>query len=99
MTPIVVRTKAKIAHLIPGYLDNCRHEVTAMRGALDRVDYPALRILGHNLSGSGGAYGFQAITDIGRSLQQAAESADGDVSRQWIAELSDYLDRVETVSE
>ncbi|HZX84422.1 MAG TPA: PAS domain S-box protein [Reyranella sp.] len=97
--PIVVRTKAKFAHLVPAYLDSCRHGVVEMRDALGRVDYDALRVLGHDISGSGGAYGFQAITDIGISLQQAAENSDGEVSAQWIAELADYLDRVETVSE
>jgi hypothetical protein len=51
------------------------------------------------MRGSGGAYGFQAITDIGAALQQAAESADTDASRKWVDELSNYLDRVETISD
>jgi hypothetical protein len=50
------------------------------------------------MRGSGGAFGFQAITDIGAALQQAAESADNDVSRKWVSELSNYLDGVETIS-
>ena len=49
------------------------------------------------MRGSGGAFGFQAITDIGAALQQAAESADTDASRKWVGELSNYLDRVETI--
>ena len=51
----------------------------------------------HQMRGSGGAYRFQAITDIGAALQQAAESADTDASRKWVGELSNYLDRVETI--
>jgi hypothetical protein len=50
------------------------------------------------MSGSGGMFGFQAITDIGIALEQAAESADTDASRKWVGELSRYLDRVETIS-
>jgi len=50
------------------------------------------------MRGSGGAFGFQAITDIGAELQQAAERADTDASRKWVGELSSYLDRVETIS-
>jgi CheY-like chemotaxis protein len=50
------------------------------------------------MRGSGGAFGFQAITDIGAALQQAAESADTDASRKWVGELSSYLDRVKTVT-
>ena len=50
------------------------------------------------MSGSGGMFGFQAITDIGTAIQLAAESSDNAASRKWVAELSSYLDRVETVS-
>ena len=44
-------------------------------------------------------FGFQAITDIGGALEQAAGSADNDASRKWVGELSRYLDRVEIVSD
>jgi hypothetical protein len=45
-----------------------------------------------------GAYGFQAITDIGAALQQAAENSDTDALRKWVDELSSYLDGVESIS-
>jgi hypothetical protein len=51
------------------------------------------------MRGSGGAFGFQAITDIGAELQQAAESADTGASRKWVGELSNYLDRVKIASD
>jgi hypothetical protein len=51
------------------------------------------------MRGSGGAFGFQGITDIGAAIQQAAESADTDASRKWVGELSSYLDRVEIISD
>ena len=66
-----------------------------MLDALDRVDFETVTSLGHQMRGSGGAYGFQAITDIGAALQQAAESADNDVSRKWVGELSNYLDGID----
>jgi HPt (histidine-containing phosphotransfer) domain-containing protein len=70
-----------------------------MLDALDRVDFETVKFLGHQMRGSGGAYGFDAITDIGAALQQAAESADTDASRKWVGELSNYLDRVESISD
>ena len=51
------------------------------------------------MRGAGGSYGFQAITDIGASLERAAASADTDASRKWVGELSSYLDRVEIVAD
>jgi hypothetical protein len=50
------------------------------------------------MNGSGGMFGFQAITDIGAAIEQAAESVDTDASRKWVGELSTYLDRVEAIS-
>jgi PAS domain S-box-containing protein len=88
----------RLANLIPAYLQNLRQNVTTMLDALDRVDFETVTILGHNMKGSGGAYGFQAVTDIGAGLEQAAESADTDASRKWVGELSSYLDRIEIAS-
>ena len=88
----------KLAERTPAYLRNCRQNVIDMGEALDRADFEAVTILGHNMRGSGGAYGFQAITDIGAGLEQAAEGADTDASRKWVGELSSYLDLVEVTS-
>jgi PAS domain S-box-containing protein len=87
--------KSSIADQVPAYLRNCRQNVVEIEDALDRVDFEAVTILGHNMSGSGGMFGFQAITDIGTALQLAAESSDNDASRKCVGELSSYLDRVE----
>ncbi|WP_210200225.1 PAS domain-containing hybrid sensor histidine kinase/response regulator [Methylocella silvestris] len=91
------RANRKIAQRTPAYLKNCRQNVLAMDEALDRADFEAVTILGHNMRGSGGAFGFPAITDIGAGLQQAAESADIPASRKWVAKLSSFLDRVEAI--
>ena len=69
--------------------------VIAMLDALDRGDFETVENLGHGMKGAGGSWGFQAITDIGAALEQAAESADTAMSRKWVGELSSYLDRVE----
>jgi CheY-like chemotaxis protein/HPt (histidine-containing phosphotransfer) domain-containing protein len=96
---ILVRANPKFADLIPVFLHNCRQNVIAMLDALDRGDFETVGILGHGMRGAGGSYGFQAITDIGAALEQAAESADTDASRKWVGELSRYLDRVEIISD
>jgi PAS domain S-box-containing protein len=88
-----------LARRIPGYLQNCKQNVVAMLDALDRADFETVTVMGHNLRGSGGSFGFQAITDIGGALQQAAESADIDASRKLVGELSIFLQSVETISD
>ena len=69
-----------------------------MLDALDRGDFETVTSLGHQMSGSGGMFGFPAITDIGGALEQAAEIADTDASRMWVGKLSIYLDGIDTVS-
>ena len=98
MAAIPVHKNHRFADRIPAYLQNCRQNGIAMQDALDRVDFKALANLGHQMNGSGGMFGFQAITDIGAAIEQAAESVDTDASRKWVGELSTYLDRVETIS-
>jgi PAS domain S-box-containing protein len=88
------RAARRLAEQTPAYLLSCRDNVFTMAAALDRADFEAVIILGHNLRGSGGGFGFQAITDIGAGLEQAAEAADIVASRNWVGELSNYLDYV-----
>jgi PAS domain S-box-containing protein len=95
--PLLKRANSIIADLTPEFLQNRRQDVITMLGALDRGDFETVASLGHGMRGAGGSYGFQTITDIGAALEQAAKSADNDASRKWVAELSNYLDRVEIV--
>ena len=92
-----MRADPRFVDLIPGFLQNRRQDVVAMLDALDRGDFETVHRLGHGMKGAGGSWGFQAITEIGAALEQAAESADTDASRKWVGELSGYLDRVEVV--
>ena len=95
--PLPKRANSIIADLTPEFLQNRRQDVITMLGALDRGDFETVASLGHGMKGAGGSYGFQTITDIGAALEQAAMRADNDTSRKWVAELSNYLDRVEIV--
>lgn len=95
---IKLNVSEKIASRIPAYLRNCRENVISITDALNRVDFETVSILGHNMRGSGGAYGFQTITDIGAALEQAADGADSGASRRCVGELSAYLDRIQAVS-
>ncbi|MEP7063887.1 MAG: PAS domain S-box protein [Betaproteobacteria bacterium] len=96
---ILVYANPEIADLIPEFLQNRRSDVTAMLEALERGDFAIVASLGHGMKGAGGSWGFPAITDIGAALEHAAESADSEASRKWVGELSNYLDRVEIISD
>ena len=95
----IIRANPKFADLIPGFLKNRRQDVIAMREALERGDFQRVEQLGHDMKGVGGSYGFQAITDIGAALEQAAASADSGAVRMGLGELAEFLDGVEMVSD
>jgi len=88
------RASRRLAERTPAYLQNCRQNVVDLDDALDRSDFEAVVILGHNLRGSGGGFGFQTITEIGAALERAADSADRPATRKCVKDLSTYLDRL-----
>jgi len=85
----------KYASRVPAYLKNCRQNVVLMLDAIDRIDFETVTNLGHQMSGSGGMFGFQPITDICVAIEQAATKSDGHASHRWVDELSGYLDAAE----
>jgi PAS domain S-box-containing protein len=89
-----MRSAERLAAQVPAYLANCRDNVVRMREAIERDDFEALTIIGHNLRGSGGGFGFQAITDFGAGLERASENGDGKAVGRLLGELSGYLDHI-----
>jgi PAS domain S-box-containing protein len=92
---IYVAMNPKFAHLIPQFLQNRRENVISMLDSLDRDEFETVERLGHSMRGSGISFGFQAITDIGAALEQAAGCADNLASRKLVGDLASYLDRVD----
>ena len=96
-TPIVVRIDPDLWALIPGYLANRQHDLARLPSLLEAADWLALAFIGHGMKGSGGSYGFDAISEYGARIERAAQTAQGDVVRGVAAELADYLARVDTL--
>ena len=94
---IIVHVDPEIADLIPGFLENRRKDAQTMGEALSQGDFETITILGHSMKGAGGSYGFDAITDIGKSLEQAAKDKDTEGIERSLQELSVYLNRLEVV--
>ncbi|MEP7207084.1 MAG: PAS domain S-box protein [Casimicrobiaceae bacterium] len=88
----VVRVGSSVAELVPGFLAGRRRDVETIAAALERADYESVRFLGHNMKGSGAGYGFDRITEIGASLEQAAGRRAPEEIRIRAAELVRYLD-------
>ena len=96
---IIVHVDMEIEDLIPGFLENRRKDIETLQKALAKGDYETIRELGHTMKGAGGGYGFDAITDIGQSLEQAGKDKNPEAIQSWVKKLSNYLGRVEVVYE
>ncbi len=99
MDKITVRIDRDLEEIAPGYLENRRKDLLLLPEALERGDFDNLKVLGHRMKGSGAGYGFNGITDIGRSVETAAKERDVEGVRSAIDELASYLDRIEVIYE
>lgn len=61
-----------IRALLPGYLENRRSDAGELLQAVERRDQQLARRLGHNLKGSGAAYGLPQFSSLGAELERAA---------------------------
>jgi HPt (histidine-containing phosphotransfer) domain-containing protein len=95
---ITVTIDPDLAELIPGYLRNRQDDVTRLCSSLELEDYDRIRLLGHSMKGSGGGYGFDEISAIGSRIEVAALTRDVVSIRTAVAELEDYLRRVDVVA-
>ncbi len=95
----LVHVDIELKDLIPGFLENRHKDTKSILKVLEQGDYETPRILGHGMRGSGGGYGFNVITDIGRAIEQAAKDKNPEEIRELVGELINYLERVEVVYE
>ena len=95
----IVQVDPEIEDIVPIFLQNRSDDVESLSKALEDGDFDTIRLLGHSMKGSGGGYGFDAITDIGRSLEQAATGQSSGEIKRLVEELASYLNRVEVVYE
>jgi hypothetical protein len=83
--------------LIPFFLEMRRKDIRNLPLALASGDFGLLRISGHNMAGTGAAYGFDIITDIGREIEAAALTMNSVALRACIAQLTYFIEHVEVI--
>ncbi len=76
--------------LVGKYLENRKDDITKLNGALLSGDFETIRVTGHNLYGSGAAYGLDPISEIGAAIEIAAREADSKRLKRLIEELRQF---------
>jgi CheY-like chemotaxis protein len=80
-----------LAELRTLYLDRRRAESSDLDHALQNADFGALRKAGHNLKGTGAAYGFAELTDLGRALEAAAKDDNAAAAEAFLDQIESYI--------
>lgn len=91
---LIVEISRDLEEIMPIFLGNRANDLTTLRDALTRHDFGTIQTIGHRLNGDGGGYGFDRITEIGATMEQAATQRDHSMIEQQILQLEDFLMRV-----
>jgi HPt (histidine-containing phosphotransfer) domain-containing protein len=97
MERVTVAVEPDLMGLIPNFLTRKRDDLQTLKDALESGDLTAIARLGHKIKGEGGSFGFDAMSDIGAALEIAGNQSDTEAARQLVADLSDYLEKVDIV--
>jgi HPt (histidine-containing phosphotransfer) domain-containing protein len=88
-----------LADLIPSFMNNRRKELEALRAALSAADFDELRRLGHRMKGAGSSYGFDLVSTVGKTIEDASTTGDTEAIKSSLDAYEDYLAKVEIVYE
>ncbi|MCW5978938.1 MAG: response regulator [Bryobacteraceae bacterium] len=92
---ISVRIDPRLRELVPWFIEKRRKEVEIIDEALARGDFELVRMLGHNMKGSGAGYGLPRVSELGAELESAAKAQKALEAGQVARRLADYLSRVD----
>ena len=79
---VIVKVDAEIKDIIPIFFEKLLEEIESALDSLQKDDYESIQIWGHSLKGAGVGYGFDTISEIGKSLDRADRAALGQSTQQ-----------------
>ncbi len=96
---LIVRVESDFEALLPKFMTNRKKEVVTMQDALAQQDFETIRKIAHGMKGAGGSYGFDRVTAMAATIEQAAKAGSVGPIGTELAQLATYLDRVQVVFE
>lgn len=97
MNKIRVTIDSDLSDIIPRFLENRNKDVVSIKEALKKNDFSAIEVIGHKMKGSSGGYGIEQLSLIGARLESDSKSQNADGLQKALAELEDFLSRLEIV--
>lgn len=84
-----------LQEIIPLFLKNREEDIQKLKKAVAEKNFDLIKILGHNMKGAGSGYGFHAVTQLGKALEEGAEKKDTDFVQSTVQDLEAYMGGVE----
>lgn len=91
---ILVEMMDGIEEIVPAFLAAQKEEAAALPEILASDELDRIRRFAHNLKGTGSAFGFPWLTEIGIAMERSAREGNRDELGGQIKSLIDYLGRV-----
>jgi len=92
---IIIEIDEDLEDIVPGYLDSRHKDIESLKKLLEEKDFIEIQSIGHKMKGSGGGYGFDYISECGKSIELFAKENNADKIKQWTLNLSEYLNNTE----
>jgi len=93
----IVHVEQDFEPLLPKFMTNRKKEVVVMRDALAELDFETVRKVAHGMKGAGGSYGFDHVTTMAATIEQAAKAGTAPTIAAELDLLATYLERVQVV--
>jgi len=90
-----VTVDAEFASLVPGYMENRLQDADNIVRLAGQGDFEKVRRLGHCMKGSGAAYGFDGVSEIGLAIELAAKEQNVPALTAQADKLREYISNVE----
>lgn len=93
----IVEIDMEVESIVPEFLENRRRDCSLIEQLLECDSFSEIRILGHRMKGAGGSYGFDMISEIGETIEDAALAGNKPAITSSVMQLTRYLDQVTVV--
>lgn len=90
----LVREDPSFADIVQEFVNGLSERLRTMEAAVGRTDFDALRVAAHQLKGSGGGYGYPALSERAAVLERHARSHAIENCEAAIDELKQLCSRV-----
>lgn len=97
--PITIKVNPRIDGIVRSYLEHRKQDMSSLLLALAEGEFQHIRMVAHDLIGTGGSFGFKQMSIVGRSLENAAKGKRSEEIKILLEGLAEYLSRVEVVQE